>query len=46
LQLDGVVRGHPVARIDVLGRDGGGQKVPQMAPKRANTEPNDTTRLL
>ena len=37
---------HPVARVDVLGGDPGGDQVAQMSPERAGAEPDDTARPL
>ena len=35
---------HPVARVDVLGRDDARREVPEMAPERLEAEPRDRAR--
>jgi hypothetical protein len=41
-----LVRRHPVAGVDVLGRNGRREQVAQMTPERSRAEPHDSARMF
>jgi hypothetical protein len=45
-ELARIVRRHPVARVDVFGRDGGRDEMLEVPPERRDPEPDDAARLF
>ncbi len=41
-----IVRSHPVARIDAVGSDRGGNEMPQMPPEGTRSEPDHSARMF